>query len=129
MRALILFCLLPVIVFAQSYFEASGQTVAFTLTAGAKAGWNPGISVEKPRVMAAPPDVFRISWARNGLYVHAGAKGIIKLFDMRGRMITSLKVERDGFIGLTHYLANGIFAARFEAPGKTVRTAKLAVVR
>ncbi len=44
MRILILFCMVPVIVFAQSYLEASGQTTVFTLTAGVKTGWDLGVA-------------------------------------------------------------------------------------
>jgi len=128
MRSFVLFCMLPVIALAQSYFEVSGQTVAFTLTAGAKAGWNSSISVEKTKVMPSF-GIFRIISVGNGLFVHAGAKGIIKLFDVRGRMAVSLSLEHDGFVPLSRGLANGIYIARFEAPRMAVKTARLAVVR
>jgi hypothetical protein len=128
MRALLLFCMLPVVVFAQSYFEASGQTAAFTMAAGAKAGWNPSIAVEKAGVLPAIT-AFRISVASNGLFVHAGSKGVVKLFDVRGRMAISVAIEHDGFVALSRNLANGIYAARFEAPGMALKRARLAVVR
>jgi len=129
MRLLILLCMLPVVAFAQITLQASGQTSVFTLTAGAKAGWNnPGTSVE---VAAIAPvlSAFRVNAAGNGLFVQTGAKGMIRLFDVRGSLAAALTVERDGFIALSRGLANGVYAARFDAPSMTVRTTRLAVVR
>jgi len=128
MRALLLFCMLPVVAFAQGYFEASGQTAAFTLAAGSKAGWNPSMAVEKSRAMPAA-GVFRISASGNGLFVHTGARGVIKLYDVRGRMAASVTVKHSGYVALPRVLANGIYAARFEAPGLAMKAARLAVVR
>jgi hypothetical protein len=120
--------LLPICLWAQNYYEASGQTKAFTLSAGSKAGWNPSIAVEKTRALPAL-NAFRVSAASNGLFVHAGAKGVLKLFDVRGRMAATITVEHNGFVALSHGLANGIYAARFEAPGMALRTTRLAVVK
>ncbi len=129
MRALGLFCILPVIAFAQNYFEASGQTTIFNLVAGATAGWD-SPSTSSERIGAMPSyNAFRISMAGNGLVIHAGAKGIIKLLDIRGRMVTTVAVAYDGFVPLSRGMANGVYVARFEAPGFSVKTARLAVVR
>jgi len=121
--------MLPVVAFAQITLQASGQTSAFTLTAGAKAGWNnPGTSVEEA-VITPVSAAFRVNAAGNGLFIQTGAKGVLKLFDIRGRAAATVPVAHDGFVTLSRGLANGVYAARFDAPGMTARTTRLAVVR
>ena len=128
-KMLLSMALVATTVLCQSYYEAFGQTQVFTLTAGAKAEWyHPGTATGKAMVMPVHSP-FYISVAENGLFVHTGAKGVIKLFDVRGRMAVSLPVEHDGLVPFSRGLANGIYVARFEAPGITVKTARLAVVR
>jgi len=129
MRALILFCMFPVLAFAQITFQASGQTAAFTLKAGAKAGWNNGANPINNSAKAPVSNTFRISMAGNRLFVQTGAKGVIRLVDSRGLTAATLVVEHDGFTALPSGLAISIYSARFDAPGMRPKTAKLAVVR
>jgi hypothetical protein len=129
MRALILFCMFPVFALAQITLQASGQTAAFTLKAGAKAGWNSGGNPIGKTAKAPASNTFRISMAGNKLFVRTGAKGVLRLVDSRGRTAATLVVEQDGFTELPLGLAISLYAARFDAPGMPARTAKLAVVR
>ncbi|MBW8886587.1 MAG: hypothetical protein JF616_02415 [Fibrobacteres bacterium] len=128
MRRLILFCMFPVLAFAQIALQAGGQTAAFTLKAGGKAAWNiAGAPIgNSPK---APVSDFRISMAGNKLFVQAGTKGLLRLVDSRGRIAATLAVDHDGYAALPHGLPISIYAARFEAPGMRPRIAKLAVVR
>jgi len=128
MRALILFCMLPVALFAANYFSASGQTASFTLTAGAKAGWNSTAAVEKSPSLVLP-STLKISSTGSGLFVQTGAKGVLKIYDVRGSLATSLSIDHDGFTALPRGLANGVYVARFESLNKIVKVARLAVVR
>jgi hypothetical protein len=129
MRALVLFCMFPVLAFAQITLQASGQTAAFTLKAGAKSGWNGAATPIDHSAKAPVSNTFRISMAGNKLFVQTGAKGVIRLVDSRGRTAATLTVEHDGFTELPSGLAISIYAARFDAPGMRSMTAKLAVVR
>jgi len=129
MRALILFWMFPVLAFPQITLQASGQTAAFTLKAGAKAGWNKAGAPINGSVKSPVSEIFRISMAGNRLLVRTGSEGVIRLVDSRGRAVAMLAVEHDGFIASPRGLAIGLYAARFDAPGMRSRTAKLAVVR
>jgi len=128
MRLLTLLCLLPALLFAANYYEAKGQTAAFLLKAGSKAAWNPSAAIEKS-VVKATPDVFSIRPSVNGLFVQTGKPGNLHLFDISGRLATTLSVARDGFVPLSRGLANGIYVARFDAAGVSMRATKLAIVR
>lgn len=118
----------PAFAFAQITLQASGQTAAFTLKAGAKAGWS-GVAPLDRSGKAPVSDLFRISMAGNRLFVQTGAKGVVRLMDSRGAVAATLAVEQDGFTALPGGLALSVYAARFDAPGMRSRTAKLAVVR
>ena len=128
MRALLLICMFPFFAFAQITLQASGQTAAFALKAGAKAGWS-GVAPIGHSGKAPVPDGFRIGMAGDKLFVQTGAKGVIRLMDSRGLVAATLAVEQDGFMALPGGLTLNIYAARFDAPGMRSRTAKLAVVR
>lgn len=129
MRVLILYCMFPVLAFSQITLQASGQTAAFMLKAGAKADWNfAGISVGHS-VKAPVSDPFRISMAGNRLFIQTGVKGALHLVDSRGRNAATVPVEHDGLVALPPGLAFSVYAARFDAPGMRSRTAMLAVVR
>ena len=128
MRLVIMFCLLPFIVYAQNYFEASGKTVAFTLKAGAKSGWNNTTAIEKTSVISLAK-IFSIASTGSELFVHTELKGVLRVFNVRGCLAATITIEHSGFIRLSNSLPNGVYVGRFESPGITTSTARWAVVK
>jgi len=74
MRVVSLFlCLLPAMIFAQQYYEASGQTQVFTLTAGAKTGPTAVLSHGRLTTFSAPHMLVTM---QNGVHISiAGIQG------------------------------------------------------
>jgi hypothetical protein len=100
MRVFLVFCLLPAILFAQTYYEASGQTVPFTLTPGGKAGW---MAVGKHVYVRSLPAAPAISVYPNpsrgeiGLQVLGYREGMsATLCDVQGKRLEGLDFSGSG---------------------------------
>lgn len=107
---------------SQAYYEASGQTAVFTLTAGAKAG--PTAIKRSPEVHAALSSDIKVTMSRGGIVVimpvaHQRSANIA-LYDIRGRQVyrqqgyngTSLQLETKAF-------APGIYNLLIRADGQS----------
>lgn len=118
-----------------AFLEASGQTKPFTLTAGARAGWDAPIpsAGETPAVIPQQP----------GLSVHpnpvsgaatirlSGVKGEAKvaLFNIAGAKVCELDCTNRAAARISSGLPNGLYFARLIMNGRSVKTARFLVVR
>ena len=120
--------------FCQSYYEASGQTEVFTLTAGTKAGWNPAIAVEEAKAdksMACRMEIYP-NPTNTGITIKVqGSKGQtkVKIFDVSGKMVQVLDLMNKTTCKVASGLTNGIYFARVIENGNTMKTSRFLVVR
>lgn len=124
MRTLIFLCLLPAMIFAQQYYQASGQTQVFTLTAGAKAGPTTVRHVTNSALTTAPhlamttADGIRLSIA--GVIGHAR----VTIYNLSGKVLQVAETNGCESIALRANLSNGVYFARLEVNGRLVQTTR-----
>jgi hypothetical protein len=136
MKMIVLILVLTGVISAQGFITASGQTVPFTLQAGARAGWDTSaIAIERVTVNPVLPLVFTAFY--NGLINYKVTDPVVvnnarvSLYNIAGRLIQREAVTRmQGTFALNHPLANGIYFVRLETALKIpAKTVKIAVVR
>jgi hypothetical protein len=123
--------------FAQTQFEASGQTVPFTLTAGAKAAWDHTATAIKNPIVATRNEitfsVFRNPSFGTVVFAAAGMKpgteAKITIYSINGKIADMLLLNGVNTIELKNRLVNGIYYARLEIAGKMVKTSTFLVMR
>ena len=131
-----LFCAaVPTMVSASAtYYEASGQTNAFTLTAGAKAGWNssasPIISTQKMSKgmfgissIAASGGALRIAFSGK-----LPANALVSVYNLRGARVASAPVSGASLV-VGNALSNGAYAVRVVANGMILSSSRFTMVR
>ena len=134
MKYLLFLLVLPVLSLAQEYYEASGQTRPFTLTAGAKATWDPSIAVEKVRMdlpgttaMTLYPNpsngTLRIS------VLNAKGPAMVAIYSITGKKVRNLILNQKREATIERPLANGIYFAKLAVNGRMVQTTRFLVVR
>lgn len=123
MRTAMLICLFPIFLFAQDYYESSGQTNIFTLKAGAKAS-PAAINIARISIHQA---TFQCSIRGNTLFVNSAKTGTLKLYTLGGRMLEVHTINSSGVVNLNRPLENGVYLLKFEANGSPVKTAKLII--
>jgi hypothetical protein len=108
---------------SQAYYEASGQTQVFTLTAGAKGGWSTAIK-DGPAVHAELNNGIRVKTLRSVVIVTMPSKqkesADISLYDIKGRQVyrqlgmtgTSMRIGTQSF-------APGIYSMIIRAGGQS----------
>ncbi|OGJ87667.1 MAG: hypothetical protein A2268_04495 [Candidatus Raymondbacteria bacterium RifOxyA12_full_50_37] len=134
MRALFLLCIVPALLWAQNYYEASGQSRAFTLAAGQKAEWNNTTTVgETAQLIAQGPLTFSVypnpSNGRVSLSLSGLANGKVSIYAVNGVKVSSLPIRAGSAVMPSMVLPNGIYFARLESVGKTILTKRFLVVR
>jgi hypothetical protein len=122
MRTILFVCLVPILLFAQEYYEASGQTSIFTLKAGGKAQI---ASTGKSLKFFNFKRTFTVTG--NILRTTPGKCGILKLFMLDGRVVDVYQVNSSGIITLKRLLKNGVYLLQFESVGSPVEISKLVV--
>jgi hypothetical protein len=135
MRIYLFLLVLPVLVLAQDYHDASGQTLPFTLAAGAKTKWDAsGISVDKTR--PAIPEPVRMSLVpnpSNGNFRisvrNAQGPTVVILYAISGKKVQCIDFTKEKEASLSKALPNGFYVARLSMNGRTVQTARFLVVR
>lgn len=108
-----------IIGWSQAYYEASGQTAVFMLTAGAKAG--PSAIKSSPVVRTALNKGMKVSTSRGGIMIALPAfqgHADIALYDIKGRQI----YRQQGLSGTpirleTLTLASGVYSIIIRANG------------
>lgn len=122
---------LPRVINAQICSTYTGQTVAFTLAAGAKAAWDQGSTVVLQR---------QVQWQKGSSFsVHQSSTGDIvfkiagfsmavnvriSLFTIDGRCVETAAMHGQTSGTFCKTLPPGIYLARCEADGAIVRTAR-----
>ena len=134
MRVLLILSLLPALLFSQSYFEASGQTAAFTLAVGSTAGWNAGgtgnqahAAINIQPSLAVYPNPSRGSVC---LQVKGSGEGaMVAIYNVAGKKIQTLDFTKRSAATVSAGLSNGIYFARLRVKGRTEQTTRFLVVR
>jgi hypothetical protein len=129
--------LIPALLYAQNYVEASGQTVVFNLAAGAKAGWDKNASpIRSPRITNQASSRNVISGLINQKYVSFTIRSqekqqplSIAVYRFDGRLLTRAPVSNTNTIALDHPLPNGCYWLRLESNSKALATTRLWVTR
>jgi hypothetical protein len=118
-------CFFALCASAQQYFQASGQTGVFTLTAGATAG--PGSSAVRyvKRVASVAPHM--LVTTQNGIRI--GVTGIrgagrIAIYNLEGRRVQSADFSGASMVAVRPDLGNGVYFARLEVNGRLVLTTR-----
>lgn len=132
MKVILLF-LMPLSLWAQSFFEASGQTYAFTLAGGNKTGWNYTAAVERKvgitndlvMTLSPNPVINYMKISLNRSQVNAS----VAVFNIGGKKIQNIDMNNQRDILLTRTFASGIYFARLQVGGKLVQTTRFLVVR
>ncbi len=126
MQKLLLFLsCLPAIAIAQQYYEASGQTTVFTLTAGAKAG--PGSSAvlyHAPLTPIASPHM--LVTVQNGIHIRIpGFNGLgrVSIYNLAGTTIQTAYIDGSSTVALRS-VPNGVYFAQLEVNGRVVQTTR-----
>jgi hypothetical protein len=131
---LIILLSLPVVIVAQEYIEASGQTVVFELKAGAKAGWNTtGVFLQRHNGSRAI-SINRITDNHGRLsFVIAGAPSakniILTVFNAMGSTVEKVSMPAGKILPLSAVLANGYYTARIESAGRIMMNTSFVVAR
>jgi hypothetical protein len=126
--------LLPICLWALTFYEASGQTQAFTLAAGNNSGWDQNIAVEN--IKTVQPGIMSMTLSPNptngtlriGLSGWAGAASVA-IYNVEGKKVLAFTLNNRKEKVLTHTLANGVYLARLQANGKIIQTTRFMVVR
>jgi hypothetical protein len=107
---------------SQAYYEASGQTAVFTLSAGAKSG--PAAIHDDPVVRAEEKRGVTVSMVRGAvlitLPVHQRGNVAIALFDIAGRRIYQRTGDSEKMLRLeTRSFAPGVYSLLVRVDGMT----------
>jgi hypothetical protein len=122
---------MPCLLYAQTCFEGTGQTVAFTLKAGVKAGWNSSVPVMvKPHGFSSGSISLIVYKASTGGFAFK-ATGLntlfhyeISIFSITGQKIRSMVLDDKAQTVFYKNLAKGIYFARLETNGETLTTTR-----
>ncbi len=127
--------LLPVFIFAQDFYEASGQTQAFTLAAGNKAEWNSGGVSTEQKAVALPGNVTMAllpNPVTGSLRISvSGITGLstVTIYDIAGKKVQIITVNNKLGSAVLNTLSNGIYFARLHVDGRAIQTTKFLVAR
>jgi hypothetical protein len=135
--AVLLAVMIPALLCAQDYLEASGQTVAFDLTAGATAAWDPGAApVYVPRVVKGERSSFLLSGSRDDgryLFTVSGStlpRGTtLAVYRLDGRLVSRASMTRANIFALETCPPNGYYWMRLEADGRALALSRMLVAR
>jgi hypothetical protein len=125
MKKFLLLCFLATFAGAQQYYQASGQTTVFTLTAGATAG--PGgsaVRTVRPVVSLAPHMLVAM---QGGLHISlAGNRGLarISIYNLAGKRVQKAEITGNAMLPIRSDLGYGVYFARLEANGRLVQTTR-----
>jgi hypothetical protein len=121
--------LLCISVMAQEYYEASGQTQVFTLTAGARG--NPSSIANKNQSIAiAAPHLQVIS--QHGVYLHlqnTTAKATVSIYTIAGKRILNIGIDSRAPVAISKGLSSGIYFARLAIDSRVMQTVRFRMVR
>ena len=118
-----------------SYYEASGQTVAFTLSAGSTAGWNvnainPIITTQK--ISKGVFALASINAAGGALRIAFSGKipanAVVSVYNLKGSKVAGAPVTGANLV-VGRGMANGAYVVRVAANGVVLVTSQITVVR
>jgi hypothetical protein len=124
MRKLILLCLIPTALWSQQYYQASGQTQVFTLTAGAKAGPSAVLPRGRLTQSIAPHMLITI---QNGVHINIRGiqgQGKVSIYNLAGKKVQSAEITGASSFALRSDISNGVYFARLEVSGRLVQSTR-----
>jgi hypothetical protein len=126
--------LIPCFLFAQPCSSVSGQTVAFTLSPGAKAAWNSTLTPNRLQVFGAKVGFsFSAYQLSNGRIAFKTSNpgnenpSKISLYSVDGRKIGSITIDGQTKPEFNKQVVPGVYFARLEKNGSIVRTSRFLV--
>jgi len=131
---LLMILITAIALYAQNYFEASGQTVAFRLAAGEKAGWNKNALARIPHAARRSSSSFTITKMIDRYTVsftidcqYKQQPLAIAIFRLDGHLIKRVSSAKAGKIAFNPPLPNGCYWLRLESNNKAIATTRLCV--
>ena len=127
--------ILPFAAYSQECIEFSGQTVAFTLSAGAKAAWDKDATGLKNRCQSEKRISFWVDQSLSGKvrFKFTGQRIAgnlsISLYTLDGRWIGAAAMQSRTSGAFSRVLLPGIYVARCEAGGTVIQTVRFVVRR
>ncbi|MBL8026870.1 MAG: T9SS type A sorting domain-containing protein [Fibrobacteres bacterium] len=126
--------LLPVCLWAQSYYETSGQTQAFTLAAGNKSAWNQSVAVESAQLKAVTQVSMGITPNPSTGILRIDVDGnagsvMVAIYNVAGKRVQNVIMNNRNAVVLENRFANGIYFAQLHVKGKQMQTTRFLVVR
>jgi hypothetical protein len=109
---------------AQQYYETSGQTRVFTLTAGQTA-----VAFENHCTPSAGPRL--IVTMHNGvcLRMQGAGAGKVSIYNVSGKRIMDMGIDGQTAVAVSKHVPEGVYFARFEMNGRALQTVRFQVVR
>lgn len=124
MRKLFFLFLIPALVLAQQYYEASGQTQVFKLTAGAKAGGS-GILTRSRIAKTASPRM--LVTTQNGIRIGISGvqgQGRISIYNLAGKRLQITEIAGNASVVLGSDISTGVYIARLEVNGHLAQSTR-----
>jgi hypothetical protein len=109
---------------AQQYYETSGQTRVFTLTAGSTAA-----AFESRSIPTGSPRLAVTMHKGVCLRLQGAAAGKISIYNVSGKRILDREIGREAPVAVSGLVPNGVYFARLEVSGRAVETVRFRVVR
>ena len=109
---------------AQQYYETSGQTRVFTLTAGQV------VTAYKSRSIPSSAPHLTVT-IHKGIYlrVQGVAAGKVSIYNVSGKRIMNGEIDPQTPDIVSGLVPNGVYFARLEVSGRAVETVRFQVVR
>jgi hypothetical protein len=114
---------------AQQYFEASGRTEVFNLTAGAHADPVAIAMGNRPTMPATPHLLVTVN---HGVYLqvqNTTAKALVSIYNIVGKRILEIGIDGKSLVALSKNLPSGVYFARLEIQGAAMQTVRFRMVR
>ena len=124
MRKLFFICLIPAALWSQQYYQASGQTQVFTLTAGAKAG--PSAVLPRSQIARSIMPHMLVT-TQNGVHISilgVQGQGRVSIYNLAGKRVQSAETAGASSLTLRTDISNGVYIARLEVNGRLVQSTR-----
>jgi hypothetical protein len=111
-------------IFAQQYYQASGQTQVFTLTAGAKVG--PVAVLPHGRLTSSIAPHMLVTM-QNGVRLSVlgvQGNGRVSIYNLAGKRVQIAEIADNSSVALRSDLSGGVYFARLEVNGRLVQTTR-----
>ena len=128
-----LFLLLPICIWAQDYYEASGKTRIFTLAPGSKGTWESSAVEQNQSEQLGFTNMKVFPNPCNGivniLVSNANRSVSVAIYNIAGEKVQQIGFNQRQHATINNMLPNGIYFARLHENGHMIQTRRFMVVR